>query len=440
MSLTPTQQTALETFQTVTSTSREVALPLLEKCSWNAQIAITRYFDGDIETEGEALLREASLPQPNPRIAENLQGSFHARSVPTNTEVTRAERVVTLSERSPPFLLSAMLFPLNYAVGLVKKVAGIDGKERLHPSILPEDLPWFEGSYAQAYDRAKQELKFLVVVLLSEEHDDTPAFVREVLEGEDGRFAALAKDENVLLWGGSVNSSEAWQVASVLGISTVPYVGLVFHTPSLGSTAMGQVAIAAGGETTADQVVGRCREKIDKYNRELAGIRQRRKQQDAERRLREEQKSAYQRSLEKDREKARRRKEAEAIREREEKEERLRKEQQEEKEKKALQWRKYRAQRIAKEPQDGTRISLRFPDGERVIRKFDPQDDLEALYAFVECREFIDGDDAVDAPHDYNHQYDFILVSPLPREEILLQDAKIGDKIPRAANLVVEKV
>lgn len=37
---------------------------------------------------------------------------------------------------------------------------------------------FFEGSYTQALDTSKKELKYMMVILQSEEHDDNDAFCR----------------------------------------------------------------------------------------------------------------------------------------------------------------------------------------------------------------------------------------------------------------------
>ena len=64
-------------------------------------------------------------------------------------------------------------------------------------------LPFFEGGYAQAFDLAKRDLRYLVVVLLSPEHDDNSIFVRDTLLAPE--FVAFVNDpsNNVTLWAGT---------------------------------------------------------------------------------------------------------------------------------------------------------------------------------------------------------------------------------------------
>lgn len=94
---------------------------------------------------------------------------------------------------------------------------------------------------------------------------------------------------------------------------------------------------------------------------------------------------------------------------------------------------------------DVVRISIRLPGGERVIRKFRADADLEELYAFVECSEFSTGDEAsektVEEPGGFEHVYEFLLVSPMPRTVYDLDTGgSIGDRIGNGANLIVEPI
>lgn len=70
-------------------------------------------------------------------------------------------------------------------------------------------LPFFEGGYAQALDLAKKDLKFLLVLLQSDEHDDTNTYNRETMGNSD--VVKFIKDHDIILWGGTVQDSEAYQ-------------------------------------------------------------------------------------------------------------------------------------------------------------------------------------------------------------------------------------
>jgi len=61
--------------------------------------------------------------------------------------------------------------------------------------------------YAQVSQLSKEQDRYLVVVLVSEEHDDTPVFCREVLC--DGAFSEWIRENECFVWGGNVADSEA---------------------------------------------------------------------------------------------------------------------------------------------------------------------------------------------------------------------------------------
>lgn len=220
----------------------------------------------------------------------------------------------------------------------------------------------------------------------------------------------------------------------------------------------------------------------------LQTLRQQRAEQQASRNLRQEQDSAYERSLAADRERARRRREEEEAAVRREEEalaqavaaERLRLNRH--------RWKLWRSQSIEPEPPpDGgaagvIRLSIRMPSGERVVRRFRASSDLEEVYAFVECYDILhrrhdeddggvaatgdhDDDEKADAgpssglgrrvekPSDYEHEYKFRLVSPMPRTVYGLGEQgpgreagpgtghSVGQRIGRGgANLIVEPI
>ena len=111
------------------------------------------------------------------------------------------------------------------------------------------------------------------------------------------------------------------------------------------------------------------------------------------------------------------------------------------------QWKRWRAQSLPAEPpatvKDAIRVSIRLPSGERLIRRFNNEADLEELYAFVECHSMLEQEDEkgseVDEPAGYSHEYGFQLVSPMPRTVYGLDNGgSVGDRVGRGANLIVE--
>jgi FAS-associated factor 2 len=311
----------------------------------------------------------------------------------------------------------------------------------------PNELPFFENGYAQALDTAKRDLKFLLVVLISPEHDDTASYIRETLLSPDVVNYIKDPSNNILLWAGTVQDSEAFQVANATSCTKFPYAIMICNTPAVSSTSMSIVCRLAG-PVPAPTFLSKLRRTIEQHSPELTRTRLQRQEQDSVRSLREQQDSAYERSLAQDRERARQRKEEEERKQHEEKEA-LRIESEKENFARNLeQWRRWRAESIAPEPsadaKDVVRISLRMPSGDRVVRKFDADLGIEELYAFVECYDILElGDlgEKVEEPKDFVHEFPFKLVTPMPREAFELSNGgTLKERIGRSGNLIVEMI
>jgi FAS-associated factor 2 len=216
------------------------------------------------------------------------------------------------------------------------------------------------------------------------------------------------------------------------------------------------VVMRAVGPMTAQELVAKISAAMTAHAASLQAARAQRQERQATQNLRQEQDSAYERSLAQDRERARLRREQEESARNAEK---IALEQQRLAERKAeniKQWRRWRARRIAPDPgmeiQDAIRVSIRMPNGQRVIRKFPSGADMDELYAFVDCYEFInptsasengqrDDNDEVEKPDDYEHVYAFRLVSPMPRKVYDVSDnGTIEAVVGKGANLIVEPI
>ncbi|KAL8946111.1 MAG: hypothetical protein Q9222_007446 [Ikaeria aurantiellina] len=493
--LSSSQQEALGTYTAVTNQEPSAAIPLLERSQWNVQIAIAKFFDG----EGPDPVAEAhaSLSPPPPSQSsqrETLMNGFSRSSRPQSrtNHLDPAPRIVpqpeTLHTYRPPFLLTLLFTPLTLLYRLLstslslftrlfpflpqllsgnratprRSQVSTSGRKPLSPrdtaarfarefeeSYGTHSFPFFQGGYAQAYDLAKKDLKFLLVILLSPEHDDTAPFVTDTLLSPTVT-AFLTSPENqkrIILWAGTVQDSEAYQISTALNCSKFPFSALVAPTPSSSSSQMSTI-LRISGPTSPTSFTSQLQTAISTHSTALERARASRTEQQATRDLREEQNTAYERSLAQDRERARQRREADEARSRAEREERSQREAKEREAERILQWKRWRGSRIPPEPSgsgDGvSRVSIRMADGERVVRKFRAEEGMEELYAFVECYGVSpeEGEQSTTGkPRDYEHVYRFRLVSPLPRVVYPLSDGgSIGDKIGRSGNLLVEPI
>jgi FAS-associated factor 2 len=308
------------------------------------------------------------------------------------------------------------------------------------------NLPFFDGGHAQAMDAAKRDLKFLLIVLMSPEHDDTESFTRETLLAPEVVSFINDPANNIILWAGNVLDSEAYQVAAEYMCTKYPFSCLVCLTPKEGSTRMGIVKRLAGPKTPEAYIAG-LQSAITAHAPDLEGVRQERAAQELARNLRTEQDSAYDRSLARDRERRRQKQEAEAAAAAAEKMAQEKAAAEELLQKQKAQWKAWRATTIAPEPESGVRLALNMSPSSgagRVIRRFASDTTLEQLYAFVECHDILQDesvDEKVTEPAGYTHFYKFRIASIMPRETLEpSQTVTLGEKLGKGGNLVVEDI
>jgi FAS-associated factor 2 len=491
--LTSDQQLALQQFTAVTDQDLAAAIPLLRRCEWNVQIAIARFFDGEPAVDPVAAAAAEQAPQDIRRQETLMNGFTSSPRSSTSSRRVRIEpapRVVPQPENQvstqAPLVLAIIFAPFSLVFSLLSKYfrfmgwmfpfiprtwgrltasninspasrrGAATGRRPLNPRDTaarfirefeeeygPHQLPFFESGYAQAFDLAKKNLQFLLVILISPEHDETTSFVHDTLLSQELIDFIRNPENNIILWAGNVQDSEAYQVSSALNCTKFPFAGLIVHTPQVSSTAMG-IATRIAGPTPPTQFIAKLRTAMQQHTEPLNRVRAQRQEQQATRNIRQQQDSAYERSLATDRERARKKKEEQERQAREEKEALEREQAAELYAQNLAQWRKWRASSIPAEPspdaKDIVRIAVKLPSEERVVRKFGAEAHIEELYAFVECYDVLDGGEGVQEPKNFEHEYKFQLVSPMPRE---VYDLKTGgtikERIGRSGNLIVER-
>ncbi|KAF3181467.1 hypothetical protein TWF788_006467 [Orbilia oligospora] len=493
--LSQAQQEALAQYLSVTNSDTTQAISLLGRCQWNVEIAITRFFDGEpaVDPVAEAQAQEAAVRAaaaqrpppvplqrpPHPLIGNPRSSASSSRS--RSSDIIPAPRIVpqpNISARRPPSILALFFLPLSVAWRITQGFAYLfsslfpflprllsnfysplnrrgrstaSSRRSLNPRDtasrfireFEEDngvtgLPWFEGGYAQALDLAKKDLKFLLVVLLSPEHDDTTSYTKETLSNPE--FVKFIKDRDIILWGGSVADSEAYQVSTALMCTKFPFSALITHTPQTSSTAM-SVVTRVTGVVSPQKLISKLTAGIAAHSEALNTIRSRRAAEAADRSIRDEQNRAYEASLARDAERARQRRAEEAARLKAEQEEKERQEAMELEEKRLLAWRRWRARSLKAEPEAGpatSRLALTLLDGQRIVRRFGLGDLVEDVYAFVECSGVEAGSES-SPPEKYEHQYGFRLVSNLPRKVFEPDQGRtVGDSFGKSMVLIVE--
>lgn len=448
------------------------------------KIAIAKFFDGEGPDPVAEALAAQSIPRPRSSHQETLAHTLFNESLQgTARRMDTAPRIVpqpidTISYR-PPYILGLILSPLSFLYGLATKALAIFGslfpfmptilnfstassmsRKQLKPtdaairlrrsieeeySVQTSTLPVMQDSYAAALDMAKRDLKFLLVIILSPEHDSHHEFMQETLLSPRLRTLVLDSSRNTVLWAGDVRDSEAYQVSEALRCTAFPFTALVGHT---GQGSGGMTVLARlTGVMPMDVWMEKLERTMSQHRSRLDEARQERQARDLDRRMREEQDGAYERSLAIDRERARQQKEAAAKAKEAEKNKARAEAQRADFEAKSRQWRHWRALDIPSEPgekePDVVRVRIALPEHGRIMRRFRGTESLETMYAFVDCyaeleRAAVD-EKTTGPPVGYEHRYDFRLVSTLPR--VVYEpdkDQSIGEKVGRSGNLIVE--
>lgn len=238
--------------------------------------------------------------------------------------------------------------------------------------------PFFRGTYAQALEEAKRELKFLLVYLHSPHHQDTQHFCQSVLTNPD--LLVFVQQKDLLFWACSISTREGYRVSQALRENTYPFLALIV----LKDNRMTVVSKIEGTVTLAT-LVNRISQAITDHEASLVVVRAERQARSMNQMIRQQQDLDYQESLEKDRRKEQVRQEEK--RKREEEERSAREEQ--------LRQRKRRddllklKQTIHVEPEpdddepDCIRLQVVFPDGTRLSRKFKKSQSIRHLFTYV---------------------------------------------------------
>ncbi|KKO97830.1 hypothetical protein THAR02_10070 [Trichoderma harzianum] len=494
--LSPSQQDALQQFMQLTNQEAKDAIPLLTRSQWNVQIAITKFFDGETADP----VAEAMAAQEAPRSTarhENLQESFlvapdRSSASSRRNRTDAAPRVVPsppVIHRTPWFLgllltpfswgwrvastllrtigyilafLPASIRPRTVTAGIATGFRSPSGRRMLMPRDAAarfrrefdeeygsNSLSFFEGGIAQAHDLAKKDLKFLLVLFMSPEHDDTESFIKNTLLAPEVVEFLNDPANNMILWGGNILDSEAYQAATEYACTKYPFSALVCLTLKEGSTRMGIVKRLVG-LMPPSTYLSELQAAMEKYGSDLNRVRAERASQELARSLRDQQDSAYERSLAIDRERAREKKEAAAAAAAAEKRALEEAEAAAVLAEKRRQWKSWRAPRILPEPpatdRKAVRVALKMPEdlgGERIVRRFPHDAPVEELYAFVDCQDILRGEtleeDEVDEPEDYEHKYEFRIASTIPR--VVYEPSKTAtmlETIGKSGNLIVE--
>ncbi|KAJ3037530.1 FAS-associated factor 2 [Rhizophlyctis rosea] len=446
--LTDAQKETLQSFQAVTGLDDiEVAVSFLDNHNWNLEPAVHAILDPPQPTpqpqvfeyedeDGIGSGSGASSPAGTSRPATPPRTASRGASVTAGTSNTNGTGGnVQRSTTSP---LTMLLFPFIFSWKLGWKIVWTLWSFTV--TLLPfsyRPLPrtatpprsndpraaaarfllnyeqtygnkhpdFFQGSYSQALETAKRNLKYLLVVLHSSEHDDTDGFCRNVLNSDD--LLNYLREKEVTVWAGDIREPEAFKVSNVLSATRYPFLGII--APQ-GSRMV--VADRVEGPKSAAEITAAITRVMDRMDTQIASIRAERRATESARSLREQQDEAYQASLRADEEKERKAQEERERQEREREEaERKERERTKRREDKLLRKQTLK-ETMPPEPAVGeaevAKLGIRLPSGERLARRFRAEDKVQLLYDYIETHDL--------SPLDL--EVEFVVVNTYPRKVI----------------------
>jgi len=241
----------------------------------------------------------------------------------------------------------------------------------VHPQLL-------DCNFHQACQRAKTEVKLLVVYLHCQYHINTPSFCRTIFSSQS--FVEFL-DSNMLVWVGDVASTDGLTAANHLQASSYPYLGVVAPVES-GLMTIGKLE----GTFTEDQARVVMVSLLESFSALAAVQLAEREAASAERDLRSAQEREFEEALAADRDRERQH----SAQQEQEAEEQAQRELDEairlSKEAEREEQMRRKRQRIPPEPEAGpgvAKIMFVMPDGVRVTRRFQHEDTVEILYDYT---------------------------------------------------------
>jgi len=245
-----------------------------------------------------------------------------------------------------------------------------------------EHPPFHSGSYSQVLEEAKRELRFLMVYLHCEEHQDTARFCTQVLR--NSLVVDQVAAQNILFWGCSVSSPEGYRVSQALRENSYPFLAMIV----LRQNRMVVVG-RREGMVQAEAMVQWMQDTVTDYEAFIVAARAEREERNLDREIRSEQEAAFAETLRRDQEREQRAREQEEVDRREEEErERLRREELDRKDQ-IVKMKIELAGEIPEEPEAGgedtVRVVIKLPGGQRLERRFLLSHSLKHIYYFVFC-------------------------------------------------------
>jgi FAS-associated factor 2 len=170
-------------------------------------------------------------------------------------------------------------------------------------------VDFYQGSYSQAVNEAKRDLKFLMVYLHQNDNKDCNTFATETMTNPD---LVEFLNNSVLFWSCSKNLPEGHKVFNALKAKRCPFIGVIVYKHSR-MTLVSKIE----GPITAAELMLQMSNLIAEHEHDLIVARNDREQRSQTQLLRQQQDEAYLESLKQDREKQRKKQQEEMAKKQE---------------------------------------------------------------------------------------------------------------------------
>lgn len=238
---------------------------------------------------------------------------------------------------------------------------------------------FYQGTYSQALNDAKQELRFLLVYLHGEDHQDSDEFCRNTLcTTEVTQFV----NSRMLFWACSTNKPEGFRVSQALRENTYPFLAMIMLKDRR-MTVVGRLE----GLIQPQDLINQLTFIMEANQTYLVSERLEREERNQTQVLRQQQDEAYLQSLRADQEKERKRREKQEQKRREEEEVQLRLQAEERKKRNLQEEKERRSECLPAEPEsdhpDSLKIIFKLPNDTRVERRFLFTQSLSVIHDFL---------------------------------------------------------
>lgn len=238
---------------------------------------------------------------------------------------------------------------------------------------------FYQGTYSQALNDAKQELRFLLVYLHGDDHQDSDEFCRNTLSSAE---VIQFVNSRMLFWACSTSKPEGYRVSHALRGNTYPFLAMIMLKDRR-MTVVGRLE----GVLQPEDLINQLTFIMDANQPYLMTERNEREVRTQTQALRQQQDEAYLASLRADQEKERKKKQQQEQKKREE-EQAVQQRQAEEIRRRTLQEEKVRKSAcLPPEPHadnpDSVKIVFKMPNDSRVERRFLFSQSLMVIHDFL---------------------------------------------------------